>query len=352
MNTLGEKVTRLPWAASRTRRARPAGSRGVGGEEGVGVRSGRPAASASAGGAAVGGHRRHLIGGVPPTDRRAAVEGSRVSPAASASTSQRTSSAVTRPPGRSSPATIRAKASRLDSPETVKTTSRARAMAGKVRVIRSWGLLAVGVAVGHHQHVGVVDGEGGAIRGRARRSGRRGPSPRWTRSKARAAADLRLVGGGGGLRRRRTGTSGGRTGPGPPGRAGPRDHAVVGVGVVGRHAPLVAQADVDRAPVDARSAGRRRPAARSTRRAVGPAGEEEGEPAVGRRGQRLGDPVRRRRRAPSRPADGAVHRRPAHWGSSVRRPPLSSRSISGFRHSSPDRSTSRSAMWGPQVPAG
>ena len=227
--------------------------------------------------------------------------------------------------------------------------------ARKVRVIRSWGLLALGSRL-------ATTSTAGSSMARAAESGKSeavwpsGPSPRWTRSKAGEGGDHRLVVGGGVRRGPRP--VHGMVGAHRPDRVeqGLGDHPVVGVRVVGGDAPLVAQVDIDVVPVDAAPRVRRpRPGWRSTprpcRRRTGTGRSRSGGVRPGARppaGQRRREP-----RGPTVPFTCSVHpgSRSGHWGSSVSRPPVSSRSITGLRHSSPERSTSRSAMWGPQVPA-
>ena len=228
------------------------------------------------------------------------------------------------------------------------TVSRARAMPARVRVIAVVRVHAVGVAVGHHQ-VGGID----VVQ-------RRRPGEEGGRVPVGPEAEVDQVGpvegghqplvGGGRLGRRAAHVH--RVVA--PHRAhrveqGRPDHPVVGVGVVGRHAALVAQVDVHVATRPGPCPVGERPVALLGRAAA----RQEEASRVGARPARR-PPGRRRPRAPTPPPRRCRSRCPhrdGHWSRWVCRPPLSSRSITGLRHSSPDRSTSRSAMWGPQVPA-
>ena len=186
------------------------------------------------------------------------------------STNQITRDAVTCAAGRSSPARIRESGSRLSAPATVKTTSpdsRDRGIGERQPVVGMGGVTRVG------------DHEPLAPRAKAGDPGKSdavwpsGPSPRCTSATGPCIADQRVVrassrvdGVGGSAHR--------------VDRAGAdlveqrvARHALVRVGVVDRHEPLVAEEDVDRAPVDvgvaeplvAVAAQCRRPTVRSTR---------------------------------------------------------------------------------------
>ena len=190
MNTLGEKVTRFPCAASRTRRG-PLLQVGRGRRR-AGRRRGqrRSAVTASA---------QPRSAGVADTYRRSRAPGRRsASPTAAAvDQPQRLLGASTRAAGRSAPADTPAKASRLDAPDTVKTTSRARAMAWQGEGDPVVGVAAVGVAVGARPARPGSASPGRPSPGTARRCGRRARGRGGRGRRRRAADELALVGRGG-----------------------------------------------------------------------------------------------------------------------------------------------------------
>ena len=137
-------------------------------------------------------------------------------------------------------------------PSTVKTTRRARAMAGSVRVSRGWGLAPSGSSVATTSRSGPASSEGAP--GNSEAVWPSGPIPRWTRSSPASGQDR----GQDRCRRRRRRPRGRRRwawGVNDPTAAHRLDQGLahqplVGVGVVGRDQPLVAHVDVDRRPVD------------------------------------------------------------------------------------------------------
>src|ERR1700678_366222 len=127
MKTLGEKVTRLPWARRRRSRARAdRAARGAWMSSWSGTDGPAALTRVEPGSAGIGATLPEQAGTTTGPDGTgpAYAEGRSV-PVTLASTNHTTSSAVTRPAGRSSPPTMRWKGPRFDASVTVKTTRRA-----------------------------------------------------------------------------------------------------------------------------------------------------------------------------------------------------------------------------------
>ena len=302
----------------------------------------RPCGDRSSG-AGVGGHRRHLTGARPPPRRP----------------SQTTSAfaAVTRAAGKVRSAhhpAERGPPGRPRDGEDDQPGPGDGRQGQRDPVVR---VVGPGVAVGHHQHGGIVLARA-AEPTNSEAQWPSGPSPGGRDRRPDQWLELALIGGGGRRRVCPIGTSDDPIAPGRPGSSRASvDHPVIGVGMVGGHAPLVPQVDVHGVPGPAaRAPGRAsRPAAGSSaRRWAHRRGRGRTRPGSGSPRHGVGD---QRAKAsgtePTRSTSPSGCTAPeAHWGarSTDRRSARGRSRDCATRH--PDRSTSRSAMCGPHVPAG
>ena len=240
MNTLGEKVIRSPWpCVAQPRRPRPSAS-----SSGVASSARRPQCASAT---RLDDMPTRLRPQTPRPRRRRARCMRRRGPAPRGGRRRRAR-------GRTRRASRR--------PATVKTTSRARAIAGKVKVRRGCGW---SVVAGRRRR-GARARRASASRGtatrcarRARARGARGRSVATSRTSASYAAAASSIVAPALVHRVD------RTGPTWSRKHDPR-HALVGVGVVDRHPAFVAEEHVDAAPSRRRTSR----AARSTARAVSP----------------------------------------------------------------------------------
>ena len=147
MKTLGEKVTRLPCAPSRTTRASAVRS-----SRGVVRRSASESIGANLGG----------VGARGAVDQPQRVPG--MDPGG----------------GQVVPTDQRGHRLAFDAPDTVKTARRAELMAGSVRVSRGWGLTPLGSSVASTRTPGSASRVGAS--GKSEAVCPSGPMPRWMRS--------------------------------------------------------------------------------------------------------------------------------------------------------------------------